>query len=43
MRYMQLHEHREPRESYRNCIENNLTFDNYLNFIILSFVLRSIN
>lgn len=25
----------ESRESYRNCIENNLTFDNYLNFIIL--------
>lgn len=26
---------RVPRESYRNYIENNLTFDNYLNFIIL--------
>lgn len=25
----------ESRESYRNCIENNLTFDNYLNFIII--------
>lgn len=25
----------ELRESYRNCIENNLTFDNYLNFLLL--------